>query len=543
MKITYDNKTIEIDKPMKVIDILKDECNEQIIACKCNNEIRTLNYEVEKDSKIELIDASDRDGIKIYIRALMYIMAKAFYEVYPEALVSIEYQLFHAMFCRVNNMEITDEMIEKVSNRMKEIIEQDIPIRKVRMTKEEAEEFYEKNKTMRGHLQLDCKNKKHITLYYCEEYYGYFYGVMPISTGYTKIFALERYEGGFILRYPSKKDITKLVEFSDNKQLFSTLQDYEKIQEKLEQNTLHRLNNKILSGKGKEIVLLDEALHEKKISRIADKIADNKKIKVILIAGPSSSGKTTFAQRLGLQLKINGLNPITISVDNYFVDREDTPKDENGEYDFESIYAVDLKLFNDHISRLIKGEEVELPSFNFQTGKKEYKGKKIQLKEDDIIVMEGIHCLNDELTPLIPAENKFKIYISALTVLNIDYFNRISTTDSRLIRRIVRDYQFRGASALHTLKMWESVNRGEEKNIFPYQENADVMFNTSLTYEISALKDMVLPLLEEITSNEPEYAEARRIIDLLQYFEPIDKDLIPSNSLLREFLGNGDFEY
>lgn len=463
MKITYKNKVLEIEKPMKVIDILKDECTESTIACKCNNQIRALDYIIEEDTNIDFIDASDKDGIRIYIRSIMYIMSKAFSELYPSALISINYQLSHSMYCEIDNMEVTEEMLQKVSDRMKNIIERNIEIKKVTLTKEEAKKFYEENKTLRGILQLDCKEKEYVTLYYCEDYYNYFYGVMPIATGYTKVFSLEKYNNGFLLRYPSKKDITRLPEFKNNKQLLKTLQDYEKIHEQLDENTVYKLNNKIQNGDSKEVVLLDEALHEKKISKIADQIAENDKVKMVLIAGPSSSGKTTFAQRLGLQLKINGLRPITISVDNYFVEREQTPRDENGEYDFESIYAVDIKLFNEHISRLLKGEEVEMPTFNFHTGHKEYKGETLKLGPNDIMVIEGIHCLNDELTPLIPNENKFKVYISALTVLNIDYFNRISTTDSRLIRRIVRDYQFRGYTALHTLRMWESVNRGEEK--------------------------------------------------------------------------------
>ena len=543
MKITYDNEIININEPMKVIDILKKQCTENIIACKCNNQIRSLNHVVNEDTKIDLIDASDRDGIKIYIRCLTYIMAKALYELYPSALMSVEYQLSHAMFCQIDNMEITDEMMKKVSNRMKEIIDSNLEIKKVIMDKYEANEFYNKNNNSRGKLQLDCKEKDYVTLYYCEYYYNYFYGVMPISTGYTKIYSLEKYEKGFILRYPSRDDITKLCEFKENPHLLSALQDYEEIHEKLDENTLYKLNQKVLNGESKEVVLLDEALHEKKISKIADAVAENKNIKMVLIAGPSSSGKTTFAQRLGLQLKINGLKPVTISVDNYFVERPETPRDENGNYDFESIHAVDLKLFNEHITKLLNGEEIEMPTFNFNIGIKEYKGNKLKLGPNDILVIEGIHCLNDELTSQIPNENKFKVYISALTVLNIDYHNRISTTDSRLIRRIVRDYQFRGYTALHTLRMWDSVIRGEKKNIFPYQEKADVMFNTSLIYELSALKQFVIPLLEEINKEEPEYAEARRLCDLLQYCETIDKNLIPSNSLLREFIGGGDFKY
>ena len=544
MKITYENKTINIEKPMRVVDILNEECKDKnIIACKCNNQIRSLDYIVQEDTKIDLTDTTDTEGMRIYIRGLMYIMSKAFHDLYPSALISVNYQLSHSMYCELDNMEVTEEMLKNVCDRMNEIINQNIQIKKVIMTKEEAREFYEKNKTLRGILQLDCKEKDYVSLYYCEDYYNYFYGVMPITTGYTKIFSLIKYHSGFLLRYPSKKDVTKLPEFKDNKYLLKALEDYEKIHEKLSEDTIYKLNNKIKNGESKDIVLLDEALHEKKISNIADQIAEHSKVKVVLIAGPSSSGKTTFAQRLGLQLRLNGLRPITISVDNYFVEREDTPRDENGDYDFESINAVDIDLFNNHISRLLKGEEVEIPTFNFHTGHKEYKGDKLKLSPDDIMVIEGIHCLNDELTPLIPKENKFKVYISALTVLNIDYYNRIATTDSRLIRRIVRDYQFRGYTALHTLKMWPSVNRGEQKNIFTYQEEADAMFNTSLVYELSALKPYVVPLLQAIDKSEPEYAEARRLCDLFKYLEPIDEKLIPSNSLLREFLGGGDFKY
>lgn len=544
MKVTYENKIINIEEPMSVKDILNEECkNNNIIACKCNNQIRSLDYIVEEDANIVLIDTTDSEGMRVYVRGLMYIMTKAFRELYPSALISIEYQLSHSMYCEIDNMEVTEEMLKNVCDRMNEIIKKNIPIRKVMMTKEEAKEFYEKNNTSRGKLQLDCKEKEYVSLYYCEDYYNYFYGVMPISTGCTKIFALKKYHSGFLLRFPSKKDVTKIPKFKNNKYLLKALEDYEKIHKKLGEETVYKLNNKIKNGESKDIVLLDEALHEKKISDIADQIAEHDKVKVVLIAGPSSSGKTTFAQRLGLQLRLNGLKPVTISVDNYFVEREDTPKDANGDYDFESIYAVDIELFNNNISRLMNGEEVEIPTFNFHTGHKEYKGNKLKLGPDDIMVIEGIHCLNDQLTPLIPRENKFKVYISALTILNIDYYNRIATTDSRLIRRIVRDHQFRGYTALHTLKMWPSVNKGEQRNIFTYQEEADAMFNTSLVYELSALKPYVVPLLQEIDRSVPEYADARRLCDLFKYLEPIDEKLIPSNSLLREFLGGGDFKY
>ena len=310
----------------------------------------------------------------------------------------------------------------------------------------------------------------------------------------------------------------------------------------LDINTIFKLNRAVETNKIKDVILLDEALHEKKIVEIANDIIKRKNVKMILIAGPSSSGKTTFANRLGIQLKINGLRPVTISVDNYFVERHETPRDEFGEYDFESIEAIDLKLFNEHIESLLEGKEVEMPVFDFIEGRKKYNGQKTKLMEDGILVIEGIHCLNDKLTSSISKEQKYKIYISALTVLNMDYYNRISTTDSRLIRRIVRDNRARGYSAIHTLRMWDSVNRGEEKNIFPYQEEADVMFNTSLIYELGVLKPYALPLLKNIGKEEKVYSEAKRLYDFLRYFDDIPSEDVPKNSLLREFIGGGVFE-
>ena len=543
MKVQYKDKEIEIEKPERVIDALKEECTSNTIACICNNEIKSLNHEIKMDSKIELLDISNADGMRIYIRGLLYVMSKAFEELYPKAEVGVEYQLSNSMFCTIKNMEITDELLEEVHKKMQEIVDKNIPIIKKQFTKQEAEEIYKNVDTVKGRLQLENKSKKKFSLYYCEDYFNYFYGVMPISTGYMKIYEIQKYSNGFLIRYPSKKDITKVPDFIDNKKLLQALEDYGKIHKALNIETLTKLNKAIRDGKAKDIVMLDEALHEKKISRIADSIAEKKDVKMVLIAGPSSSGKTTFAQRLGLQLQLNGLKPVTISVDNYFVEREQTPLDSDGKYDFEAIEAVDMKLLNEHIERLLNGEEVEMPTFNFTTGSKEYKGNKVKLGKDDIIVMEGIHCLNDRLTAQIPRNKKFKVYISALTVLNIDEFNRISTTDSRLIRRIVRDSNFRSYSAIHTLKMWNSVNRGELKNIFPFQEEADAMFNTSLIYEICVLKKYALPQLEAIDNRSIEFSEAKRIREFLKYFEDIPDDLVPTNSLLREFIGGGDFKY
>lgn len=544
MKIIYKDTVIDVKKGTRVLDLFSKEIqssNNEIIACKFNNEVKGLNFKIPSEGSIELIDITDKDGMRVYQRGLIYVVAKAFHDIYPNALLTINYQLYHSMLCEIDNIEITDEMINKVDERVKEIIESNLPIERKVMPKEEAKLFYEKEKTLKGKLQLDLEEKEGVTLYYCEDYYNYFYGVMPISTGCIKKYEISKYHDGFLIRYPSRKNPYELRKFIECPKLLETLDEYEDVHKTLNVNTLYKLNQIIKNGKIKDYILLDEALHEKKITKIADMISNDKKKKVVLIAGPSSSGKTTFAKRLELELRLNGLKTKTISVDNYFVERKDTPRDENGEYDFESIEAIDTKLLNSHLLKLLNGEEIKMPTFNFHEGTKEYKGNTMKLETDEILIMEGIHCLNDDLTFLIPKEQKFKIYISALTVLNIDYYNRISTTDTRLIRRIVRDNQFRGYSALHTLKMWPSVNRGEAKNIFAYQEEADVMFNSSLIYELSVLKDYAIPLLKEIKPEEPEYSEAKRIYAMLSYFESIPSEFIPMNSLLREFIGGSIF--
>ena len=544
MQIEYKNIIMDVKQGTPVNQLLSEEIRKakcKIIACKFNNEIKSLNYKIKSGGKLELIDLKDKDGMRIYRRGLVYIISKAFNEVYPGALITINYQLTNAMFCTVDNLEITNEVIKNVKERIQQIVEQDLPIEKRFMTKEEAVKFYEKEKTLKGKLQLDLKQKKEVTLYYCENYYNYFYGVLPISTGFAENYEITKYHHGFMVRYPSNETPNEISKFHDTPKLFATLEEYDELHKILNINTLYKLNQIIKSNKIAEYILLDEALHEKKIVTIADNIARNKDIKLIAIAGPSSSGKTTFAKRLEIQLRLNGLKPVTISVDNYFVEREDTPLDEDGKYDFESIHAIDTKLLNNDILKLLNGEEIEAPTFNFHTGHKEYKGNKMKLASDEVLIMEGIHCLNDELTYLIPSEHKYKIYISALTVLNIDYYNRISTTDTRLIRRIVRDYKFRGYNAKHTLEMWPSVNRGEVSNIFKFQEEADVMFNSSLIYELSVLKKYAIPLLKQIDSTSPLYSEAKRLLAMLSYFEDIKDEAVPTQSLLREFIGGSIF--
>ena len=547
MKIFYQNKEVGIPmKEAKVIDLFKENIKfskNNIIACRCNNEIKSLEYQIKEGDNVELIDITDKDGMRVYVRGILYIMAMAFNKLYPDAYINVNYQLSNAMFCEITNMDITESMLHEVKKVMSEIIEQNIPIKKVIMDKKEAEEFYAKENTIRGRLQVGNKEKDTVSLYFCEDYYNYFYGVMPISTGFTKLFDIKKYRDGFILRYPNRKNANELGEFKDTKKLQSTLDEYDDINRLMHISTIKHLNTAINEGRSNEIILTAEALHEKKIAEIADKIAKRDGVKMVLIAGPSSSGKTTFAKRLGIQLRLHGMKPVTIGTDNYFVERQDTPKDENGEYDFEAIEALDLNLFNDHLTKLINGEEIDVPTFDFKVGTKRYNGEKMSLKNDEILVIEGIHSLNDRLTANIPKENKFKIYISDLTVLNIDYYNRISTTDTRLIRRIVRDNNFRSYSALDTLKRWDSVNNGENKNIFPYQEEADAMFNSSLVYELAVLAKYAKPLLDEIDRSEKEYSEAKRLSTLLEYFDKMDEMAIPNNSILREFIGNSIFEY
>lgn len=545
MKIIYNKKEFDIEKGTRIKDafeeIIKND-NKSILGCRVNNEVKSLDFELIENAEIDFIDYSSKDGRRIYRRGLLYIMGMAFNEVYKDALLTVDYQLSNSMLCEIDNMEVTEEMIKKIKIKMQEIIDKDIPIVKVMMTRENAKIFYDKENTLKGRLQLDVKEKKEIMLYYCNNYYNYFYGVMPPSTGCVKVFDIIKYHNGFLLRYPAKENPNELPAFNEGKKLLATLDDYQDLHRVLKVNTLYKLNTIIKNNKAKETILMDEALHEKRIIEIANDILKRNNIKVVLIAGPSSSGKTTFAKKLGIQLRLNGLKPVTISVDNYFVERIDTPIDEFGKYDFESIKAIDLDLFNNHLQALINGETIEAPTFNFLTGCKEYRGNKMRLKEDEVLVIEGIHCLNDELTKNISKDLKYKIYISALTVLNIDYYNRISTTDTRLIRRIVRDYNYRGYSAEHTLAMWDSVNRGEEKNIFPYQEQADSMFNSSLVYELSVLKDYALPLLKSISNNKEEFSEAKRLYRLLRYFESIDSKYVPNNSLIREFIGGSIFE-
>ena len=544
MKILYKEKELEINERIKISKLLENEIKENehpVVGAKFNNEYQNLDFEIEEDGKVELIDISQKEGMKIYRRTLVFIMGKAFEGLYPGAKVKVNYQLDNAMYCTSGDIEITDEFIKEIKLRMAQIIDSNQKIDKIELSREEAEKFYEKNHTSKGRLQVDLENNEIIYMYKCGEYCNYFYGEIATYTGVTKVFDIQKYSKGFVIRYPSTARPYVLPEYKKTKKLAWALEEYDKIHRLLNVDNVYKLNTAVKENRIKEIIMLDEALHEKKIANIADQIAQRKGVKMILIAGPSSSGKTTFAQRLEIQLLLNGLKPVTMSVDNYFVERHQNPRAEDGSYDFECIEAIDLELLNKHLCQLLNGEEIEVPEFDFKVGTKRYNGKKMKLAEDEVLVMEGIHCLNDKLTSSVPKDQKYKIYISALTVLNMDVYNRISTTDTRFIRRMVRDYQFRGYSAKDTIDIWPKVNNGELKNIFPFQETADSIFNTSLIYELGAFKNVAMKLLSAITPKDKQYAEAKRIMNMLKFFEPISADLIPSNSLIKEFLGGGDF--
>ena len=552
MKIIFEDNPIEIEKGQTVIDvcskIIKDKkkLGINIIACRVNNKLEDLNYELKLNDKLELLDTTTTEGAGVYQRGLLFIMARALHRMYPNLELSVNYQLTDSLYCTFENAKITDQIIDVVKTKMLDIEKRNLKIKKVLMSKTEAMKFMKKENNRVCEMQLQNTNKDKVELYQCEGYYNYFLGVMPISTGYIGMFDIQKYSKGFIIRYPSKRAPNVLDKFKENKKLLQTFQEYEDRYKALGLYTLDRINHMIRSGWAAQLVVLSEALQEKKIAGIADMIASDRSKRVILIAGPSSSGKTTFSKRLEIELYLAGLKPKSISVDNYFVERQETPKDEQGKLDFENLNAIDINLLNEQLSKILKGEEVEMPRFDFLEGSKKYVGDTISLADDEVLIMEGIHCLNDELTPLIPKDQKFKVYTSCLTVLNIDYYNRISTTDTRVIRRCVRDMRTRGYSAKDTLETWASVARGERKNIFPFQDSADVIFNSSLIYEINALKPIAQPLFEEITRDSFAYSEARRLAEFLGYFEPFsEEDLshIPHYSINREFIGGSIFEY
>jgi uridine kinase len=530
-----------VGKPL--IELVKDvqEGRPKIVGARVNNKLKELDYVLKENDSFEFVDLSNVDGARIYQRSVVFLFIKAVNDIFKTDVI-VKHSLSKGLYCEFeNNESITTKDMIKIELRMREIIENDEPFIKNMIPKEEAYEFFNKNNLGSKSGLLKYRDESYINLYSCCGFYNYFYGYMVPSTRFIDLFELIYYKPGVIIRFPNENSPYEIPTFEEQSLIHTVHDEAEKWGEILKVSYVSNLNDMIENNQIGKIIRANEALHEKKISQIADMIVESKK-RVILIAGPSSSGKTTFANRLKVQLNVSGLDPITISTDDYFVDREFTPKDENGDYDFESIDAVDITLFNEQLKMLLEGQKVELPTFNFKIGKKEYLGNYLKINEDQPIIIEGIHGLNDKLTKDIFRKDKFKIYISALTQLNIDQHNRVPTTDTRIIRRMVRDNNFRGHSPLKTIQMWRSVRRGEERNIFPYQESADVVFNSSLVYELSTLKKHILPQLLEIPNDIPEYQEALRLIKFLNYFNSIEDDnMIPNTSILKEFIGGSCF--
>ncbi|MDP4092081.1 MAG: nucleoside kinase [Bacillota bacterium] len=520
-----------------------DKSKSKIVAAKVNNDIRELNYHLYENCQVEFIDLTADDGMRIYRRSLYFILIKAVYDLFPDRKVILSHSISKGVYCRVEGQtELLESEVKMIAARMREIVDRRIPFVKRIIPTDDAKKMFITNGKLDRFHAIEYRKKPYVSIYNCDGYEDYFYGYMTPDTGFVDIFDLKYYAPGLILRFPDKSDPSCLPDFREQKKLFNIFKEYKKWGHILGVDNVGDLNDIIQAGQISDFIRVSEALHEKKIAQIADMITGSPdKKKIVLISGPSSSGKTTFAHRLAIQLRVSGLRPVTISLDDYFVNREQTPLDENGEFDFEALEAIDVPLFNKHLSELICGNEVEIPIFNFPNGCREKFGRKLRIEDDQIMIIEGIHGLNEKLTSTIPKETKFKIYVSALTAMNIDNHNKIPSTDSRLIRRIVRDFQFRGSSAVSTIKRWPSVRRGEEKNIFPYQEEADIMFNSATIYELSVLKTLAEPLLSEVDNTHPEYAEARRLIEFLGYFLPIESKEIPLNSIIREFIGGSCF--
>lgn len=547
IKVTlFDGRVEEYKKGTKLIDIARihqSEYSVDILMAKVNNDLAELNQALYEDSNIDFLTMESYEARRIFVRGLTFVLIRAVVETFPHASVTIEHSLSKGIYGEIKKTpKLTKEDIEIIEKRMREIISKDVPFEKESMPLEKAKEVFSKY-GMKDKLRLfKYWQEDFVEVSRCGNIYGYFYGKMVPSTGYLKKFELMYYEPGFLLRYPDNYSPDAIPEFMEQRGLFKVFREAEEWADILDVADVGALNDKISTGEMGDIIRISEALHEKKTAYIADMITQRKdKVKLVLIAGPSSSGKTTFSKRLSIQLRVNGLKPYAISLDDYFVNREETPRDKTGEYDFESIYALDLNLLNEHLNMLMAGEEIELPTFNFITGKREYTGKRLKLTDDMILIAEGIHGLNEILTRDIKQENKFKIYVSALTQLNIDNHNRIPTTDVRILRRIIRDYRTRGKDAESTLLGWLSVRRGEDKNIFPFQEEADIMFNSTLVYELGALKKYAEPLLQQINNSSRAYSEAKRLLMFLRYFLPSNIDEIPNNSIIREFIGGSCF--
>ncbi len=510
-----------------------------VIAALVNGELRELTYPLHSDARVEPLFLSDSDGERIYRRSLSFLMVTVARELFPEAQVFIDYTLpFGGFFCRVRGRNpFSDAELAQIEARMRKAVAQDLPITREIVPLAEAIALFQERGEWEKVQLLKRRQKPDIALYGLQGMRDYFHGYMVPSTGYLRHFAVFKWPPGFVLQYPRRNRPTELPPARYHPQLMEAFLEYGEWLRLLNVEWVGELNDTIANGRIREIVLVSEALHEGRIADIAEQIAQRKgKVRLVLIAGPSASGKTTFSKRLSIQLLAHGIHPFPLEMDNYFVDRDKTPRDASGNYDFEAIEALDLPLFNQHLMALLGGERVQLPRFNFKTGRRE-PGERVQLNPDHVILVEGIHGLNPRLVPDLPREAVFRVFVSALTQLNVDRHDRVSTTDTRLIRRIVRDATYRGYSAEETLQRWESVRNGEKRYIFPYQEHADVMFNSALVYELAVLKPLAEPLLLQVEHTSPRHVEAKRLLTFLEWFEPCGSDMIPDNSILREFIG------
>lgn len=514
------------------------------VSAKVNNKVEGLHYRFFNNKDVEYLDITSASGMRTYTRSLFFLLVCATEELFPEAALRIAAPISRGYYCTLRlGREVTDDDVAAIRRRMEELVAADEPFHRMQCPTEEAVELFRKRGMMSKVKLLESTGSIYTHYYTLRQSVDYFYGSLLTSTGGLRVFGLVKYGAGLLLRIPSREDPERLEEMVRQDKLLGIFSEHHSWQDIVGISTVGDFNRACQNGYATDLINVSEALQEKKIARIADEIHERQDVKLVLIAGPSSSGKTTFSKRLAIQLMACGLKPKPVSLDDYFVDRELTPKDANGGYDFEALQALNLKRFNEDLQALLSGEEVELPRYNFQTGKSEQSGERLRLEEGMILILEGIHALNPELTLQVPAKNKYKVYVSAITTIMLDDHNYIPTADNRLLRRIIRDYKYRGYSALDTIRRWPSVQEGERRWIFPYQEEADVMFNSALLFELAVIRNQALPLLEQVPENVPEYSEAYRMRKFLRYFVPMPDIQIPPTSLLREFLGGSSFKY
>ncbi len=549
IKLTVEGEVREYEKGIKLEDIaagFRKNHKSDIVLAMLNGKLSELTKCIESDSEIEFIGTDTVCGIETYRRSVVLMMLKAFYDICGENNIDkivVNYSLSKGYYCELKgNVNVTMDLLYDVKKHMEGMVRQNIPIIKNVLSTNVAVERFRKHRMYDKEKLFKFRRGSNVNVYRLNNFEDYFYGYMVPSTGYLKYFELYPYDEGFVLQLPVKENPSEVPPFKPQNKIFNVLKEASNWSRLMDIENVGSLNEHISKGNINNIILVQEALQEMKIAQLALKIIERAGTKFVMIAGPSSSGKTTFAKRLSIQLTAHGMKPHIISVDDYFLERHLTPRDENGDYNFEVLEALDVKLFNENMTKLLEGEEVDLPSFNFHTGKREYNGNRMKMGKEDILILEGIHCLNDKLSYSLPKESKFKIYISALTQLNIDEHNRIPTTDGRLIRRMVRDSRDRSTTAEETIARWMSVRHGEENYIFPYQEEADAMFNSALIYELGVLKQFAEPLLFSVPNTSPQYQEAKRLLKFLDYFLCVSSELIPSNSLIREFIGGSIFK-